>query len=104
MDRFVFRCAVASLYEVVSVRQSVGPSVRWSVRRSVRMSRALLLRGIYYGLMPAGGTVHRYDFGGLLIPNPMLGFRTSAQISQRLGDSNLRRSGSVDSEPHALTI
>ena len=27
----VFRCAVASLYEVVSVRPSVGPSVRQSV-------------------------------------------------------------------------
>ena len=27
----VFRCAVASLYEVVSVRSSVGPSVRRSV-------------------------------------------------------------------------
>merc|ERR1712221_34889 len=50
------------------------------------------------------GTEHRCDFGGLLIPNPLLGFRTSAQTSQRLGDSNLRRSRSVDPESHALTI
>ena len=28
MSRFLFRCAVASLYEVVSVRPSVGPQVR----------------------------------------------------------------------------
>ena len=34
----VFRCAVASLYEVVSVGRSVGRSVGPSVRRSVRRS------------------------------------------------------------------
>ena len=66
--------------------------------------RAELLRGTNYGLVPAGGTEHRNDFGGLRIPNPMLGFRTSARISQRLGDSNLRRTESFDPESHALTI
>ena len=44
---FFFRCAVASLYEVVSVRPSVCPSVRPSVRRSVpcyfRRSKVRLL-------------------------------------------------------------
>ena len=34
-DWVIFRCAVASLYEVVSVRPSVRPSVRRSVRPSV---------------------------------------------------------------------
>ena len=38
----VFRCVLASLYEGVTVRPSVGPLVRWyvgpSVRPSVRLS------------------------------------------------------------------
>ena len=48
----VFRCVLASLYEGLSVRRSVGPSVGRSVRRSVRPSETHSLNSPKYDIFP----------------------------------------------------
>ena len=57
----LFRCVLASLYEVVSVRPSVGPSVRPLVGRLVTLSSKTRLIDIFEQIIATGGLLGSLD-------------------------------------------